>query len=187
MSSKSETERTSEERLLKELEKYPRQKLHKEDVERVTEMVRDYQGKIKAHLHEQQEKKTNRWDRMADHVAVLAGSWWFVTSSAVIITVWMLVNSERNSLFILSFSLSILSLFQSTLIQKSQNRQAAKDKQEQMLDIAINYKAEQENLEIQQNLKELEVKLQWIELRLSARSRAKSRPGRTKAPCIRRK
>jgi hypothetical protein len=47
----------SEEFLLWELERYPRKKLTKNDVHRVALMVNEYNGKIKAHLHEQQEKK----------------------------------------------------------------------------------------------------------------------------------
>ncbi|MNT60173.1 hypothetical protein D3C72_1977330 [compost metagenome] len=63
----------------------------------------------------------------------------------------------------LSFILSIFTVFQATLIQMSQNRQAVKDKQEQIMDIAINYKAEKENVEIQNHLQQMEERLKYME------------------------
>jgi uncharacterized membrane protein len=153
----------SEELLLRELEKYPRHKLNKDDVQRVAQMVNEYQGKIKAHLYEQQEKKTNGLDHFADWVAHFGGSWRFIVSLALIVAVWLMWNNSRMSLFMLSFGLSVFTAFQAALIQMSQNRQAVKDKQEQMLDIAINYKAEQENLEIQNYLRNIEKRLHSLE------------------------
>jgi uncharacterized membrane protein len=153
----------SEEILLRELEQYPKQKLSKDDVNRVALMVNEYQGKIKSHLHEQQEKKATCMDRFADRVAKFGGSWRFVILLGIILTAWLLWDSSRTSLFIVSFALSIFTAFQVALIQSSQNRQAGKDKQEQMLDIAINYKAEQENLEIQNILRSIDERLQSME------------------------
>ncbi|WP_068774835.1 DUF1003 domain-containing protein [Paenibacillus sp. FJAT-26967] len=174
-SEKSTDDIKSEELLLKELEKYPEKKLSKHDVYRVSQMVHEYQGKIKSYLYEQQEKKADRWDRIADKVAIAVGSWWFLIIFGSIIFAWTFINNERNSLFILSFALTILSFYQSTMIQMSQNRQATKDKQEQMLDIAINYKAEQENLEIQQHLLELEKRLHIMESSLTSINRNQRR------------
>ncbi|ANE48988.1 hypothetical protein SY83_16925 [Paenibacillus swuensis] len=156
----------SEELLLRELEQYPRKKINKDDVHRVAKMVNEYQGKIKAYLHEQQEKKASRLDRFADRVAIFGGSWWFVAILALVLMIWLIMDSGRTSMFMLSFSLSIFTAFQAALIQLSQNRQAAKDKQEQMLDIAINYKAEQENLEIQEMLNEINNRLTDLEKKL---------------------
>ncbi|WP_052476165.1 DUF1003 domain-containing protein [Cohnella kolymensis] len=159
----SDPEPQSEELLMQELEKYPKHKMNKDDVYRVARMVNEYQGKIKAHLHEQQEKKAGRMDRFADRVANFGGSWRFVAALTVILTVWLIWDHGRLSLFMLSFSLSIFTVFQAALIQMSQNRQAMKDKQEQMLDIAINYTAEQENLEIQKRLTHIDKRLHGLE------------------------
>jgi uncharacterized membrane protein len=153
----------AEELLLRELQEHPQQKLNKDDVPRVAKIVSEYQGKINAYLHEQQEKKEGRRHRFADWVANFVGSWPFVLGLAVIVGVWVIVNDSRSSLYTLSFCLSIFTVFQAALIQMSQNRQAVKDKQEQMLDNAINYKAEQENLEIQHHLRKMDERLNHLE------------------------
>jgi uncharacterized membrane protein len=161
---KSESQ-SEEELLLRELEKFPKEKLNKDDMKRVTEMVNEYQGKIKSYLYEQQEKKTSRLDRFADKVACFGGSWQFVFTLAILITVWLAWDDSRMSLFMLSFSLSVFTSFQAAIIQMCQNRRAGKDKQEQMLDNAISYKAEKENLDIQSQLRSIDKRLASLEKR----------------------
>ncbi|GIP39564.1 hypothetical protein J31TS4_28440 [Paenibacillus sp. J31TS4] len=163
---RKKSEERHEEELLQQLESYPEQKLNKEDVFRVAEMVNEYQGKIKVYLREQQEKKDSRIDRLADRVALFGGSWWFILAIAIIILIWILWNqiTGRDTLFYLSFSLSCLSIFSAPFILMSQNRQAAKDKQEQMLHTAIDYKAEQENLEIKRMLERIDERIRQLEL-----------------------
>ena len=56
----------------------------------------------------------------------------------------------------LNLVLSFLAGFQAPIILMSQNRQAARDKHEAMIDFAINYQAEQENVEMQAQLKRME-------------------------------
>jgi uncharacterized membrane protein len=56
------------------------------------------------------------------------------------------------------------------VILMSQNRQAARDKEEAIMDFAINYKAEQENLEIQKILLKIDKRLEQIEQRLDAQT-----------------
>lgn len=149
--------------LLSELEKYPSQNENADDIKRVASMVNEYKGNIKAHLHEEQEQKAGRWERFADWVANFGGSWLFVITLCLIVILWLAYDSSRTSLFMLSFSLSVFTAFQAAMIQMSQIRQAVKDKQDQMLDIAINYKAEQENLEIQEKLHTIDIQLRSIE------------------------
>jgi uncharacterized membrane protein len=162
-SNQQQNSESEEELLLRELEKFPKQKINKDDVGRVAEMVNEYQGKIKSYLYEQQEKKTSRLDRFADKVACFCGSWRFVTALAILLVVWMTWEHSRMSLFMLSFGLSIFTAFQAALIQMSQNRQSARDKQEQMLDNAISYQAEKENLDIQSYLKSIDERLAALE------------------------
>jgi uncharacterized membrane protein len=159
----------SESSLLNELEKqYPNRKQNTDDIRRVASMVNEYKGNIKAGLHEQQEQKAGRWDRFADWVANFGGSWRFVITLCLIVALWLGYDNSRTSLFMLSFCLSVFTAFQAALIQMSQIRQAVKDKQEQMLDIAINYKAEQENLEIQEKLHTIDIRLRSIDNHLAS-------------------
>ncbi|WP_054939551.1 DUF1003 domain-containing protein [Paenibacillus ihuae] len=154
--------------LLKELEKYPNRKPNEDDIKRVASMVNEYKGSIKAHLLEQQEQKVRQGERFADWVAKFGGSWLFVINFCLIVIVWLAYDSSRNSLFILSFCLSVFTVFQAAMIQMSQNRQAIQDKQEQLLHIAINYKAEKENLEMQEKLHKIDNQLQAIENHLTS-------------------
>lgn len=159
---------TDSESLLKELEKHPSRKPDKDDIKRVASMVNEYKGSIKSHLHEQQEQKVGHGERFADWVAKLGGSWLFVINFGLIVILWLAYDSSRSSLFILSFCLSVFTVFQAAMIQMSQNRQTLKDKQEQMLHIAINYKAEKENLEMQEKLHKIDNQLQVIENHLTS-------------------
>jgi uncharacterized membrane protein len=59
---------------------------------------------------------------------------------------------------------------QAPVILMSQNRQAARDKEESIMDFAINYKAEQENLEIQKILKQMNNHLNEIENKIDAQA-----------------
>ncbi|WP_364145461.1 DUF1003 domain-containing protein [Paenibacillus sp. LPE1-1-1.1] len=159
----------SESSLLSELEKqYPDREQNTDDIKRVASMVNEYKGNIKACLHEQQEQKAGRWDRLADWVASFGGSWRFVITLCLIVILWLTYDNSRTSLFMLSFCLSVFTAFQAAMIQMSQIRQAVKDKQEQMLDNAINYKAEQENLEIQEKLHTIDTRLRSIENHLAS-------------------
>lgn len=159
---------TDSESLLGELEKYPNTKQNEDDIKRVASMVNEYNGSIKSYLHEQQEQKVGQGERFADWVAKLGGSWLFVITFCLIVILWLAYDNSRNSLFILSFCLSIFTVFQAAMIQMSQNRQAIKDKQEQMLHIAIDYKAEKENLEMQKKLHKIDNQLQAIENHLAS-------------------
>ena len=55
-----------------------------------------------------------------------------------------------------------IAAFQAPIITMSQNRQAARDKHESIIDFAINYKAEQEIDDMQKHLHRMEAELKEI-------------------------
>ena len=57
---------------------------------------------------------------------------------------------------------SYYAAFQAPIIMMSQNRQAARDKHESIIDFAINYKAEQEIDDMQRHLHRMEMELKEI-------------------------
>jgi uncharacterized membrane protein len=57
----------------------------------------------------------------------------------------------------------------------SQNRQAARDKQESVLSFAINYQAEKENIDIQKRLERIERQLEKLTGTLEHRKQEDSR------------
>ncbi|MNY38631.1 hypothetical protein D3C86_1732690 [compost metagenome] len=131
-------------------------------------MVNAYQVSIKSHLIEQQQKKSSWLDRLADNIASFGGSWSFILMVSVFLTAWLIINVTRMAFdkppfILLNLILSCISAFQAPVILMSQNRQAARDKQEAILDFAINYRAEQENMELKELIQRLEKRLEGIE------------------------
>jgi uncharacterized membrane protein len=63
---------------------------------------------------------------------------------------------------LLNLILSFIAAFQAPIIMMSQNRQAARDKHESIIDFAINYKAEQEIDDLQSQLHRIQDELRTI-------------------------
>ena len=89
-------------------------------------------------------------DRLADKVAVVAGSWGFISASApssppgrcstrVVLVQWAF---DPYPFIFLNLLLSMLAALQAPVIMMSQNRQAAKDRLAAALDYEVNVKAE---------------------------------------------
>ncbi|MCY9665293.1 DUF1003 domain-containing protein [Paenibacillus alginolyticus] len=165
---KKSTADCTPEKLFQELDKEPSTKLDNDQLDRITAMVNEYQGYIKSHLIEQQEKKSSKADRLADHIASFGGSWTFIVLFCAFLGIWMVINLmsfsfDKPPFILLNLILSCVSALQAPVILMSQNRQAARDKQEAILDFAINYRAEQENLELKVLLERLNKKLERLE------------------------
>ena len=108
--------------------------------------------------------------RAADDVAKFGGSWTFIMLFAVFLLCWSILNTEilgRTAFdpypyVFLNLILSMLAAIQAPIIMMSQNRQAARDKHESIIDFAINYKAEQEIDDMQKHLHRMEAELAEI-------------------------
>ncbi len=150
--------------LLDELDKEAQSSpLSHEQIARISKIVEEYNTKIKCRLTEEQEKRTSRSDRLADKVASFGGSWAFIVLFILFLAVWMIWNSvllfmqfDSPPFILLNLILSCISALQAPFILMSQNRQAARDKQEALLNFAITYKAEKENDEIKNMLRSIE-------------------------------
>lgn len=100
--------------------------------------------------------------RMADAVARFGGSWGFVITFAVILVVYIFLNSELAKpwdpypFILLNLFLSMLAAIQAPVIMMSQNRQDAKDRVRSELDYRVNLKAELEIEEVLQRVGKLE-------------------------------
>ncbi|MGN6692500.1 MAG: DUF1003 domain-containing protein [Sphingopyxis sp.] len=104
-------------------------------------------------------------ERLADRVAAIGGSWAFIIGFAIVLFVWMLINSKALQGLGLSFDpfpfiflnlmLSMLAAIQAPVIMMSQNRQAAKDRLTEKLDYEINLRAELEIMRLHEKLDQL--------------------------------
>jgi len=113
-----------------------------------------------AHAHE------TVGDRLADRVAAIGGSWGFISAFAVVLFVWMLVNSrllehlgfhpfDEYPYIFLNLMLSMLAAVQAPIILMSQNRQAAKDRITARHDYEVNLRTQLEILRLSRKVDKL--------------------------------
>ncbi|OCT11207.1 hypothetical protein A8709_05880 [Paenibacillus pectinilyticus] len=132
---------------------------------RIQKLVDEFESNIHEHLNEDYKRSTKWSDRLADSVASFVGSWKFINLFVVFLAAWILINAlsftkiihfDEPPFILLNLLLSFLAGFQAPIIMMSQNRQSTRDKEEAIIDFAINYKAEQEIDDMQGHLHRLE-------------------------------
>jgi uncharacterized membrane protein len=112
--------------------------------------------------------------RLADKVAAFGGSWIFISIFAVVLVIWVLLNSfilirysskafDPYPYILLNLFLSMLAAIQAPIILMSQNRQAYKDRLSADHDYEVNLKAELEIMTLHEKIDSLKDK-QWGEL-----------------------
>jgi uncharacterized membrane protein len=111
--------------------------------------------------------------RLADNVATFGGSWTFISLFAVVMVIWVLLNSfiliryddsfDPYPYILLNLFLSMLAAIQAPVILMAQNRQAAKDRLNAEHDYEVNLKSELEIMTLHEKIDLLREK-QWSEL-----------------------
>ena len=111
--------------------------------------------------------------RLADNVASFGGSWTFISLFAIVLVIWILLNSfillkysasfDPYPYILLNLFLSMLAAIQAPIILMSQNRQAYKDRLSAEHDYEVNLKAELEIMTLHEKIDLLKDK-QWSEL-----------------------
>lgn len=145
--------------------------LNDESLERIDRLVDRYESDVVRQLNSEYKKETKRSDRLADHIAHFGGSWRFIIIFSIFLITWIVWNTislthgvqfDRPPYILLNLCLSFIAAFQAPIIMMSQNRAAARDKHESVIDFAINYKDGQEIDDIQARLQNLETKITKI-------------------------
>jgi CRP/FNR family cyclic AMP-dependent transcriptional regulator len=97
------------------------------------------------------EKQETTGERVADAVAGFGGSWTFIITFSVVLTIYTLVNIllrgkawDPYPFILLNLFLSMLAAIQAPVIMMSQNRQDTKDRLRSELDFEVNRRAESE-------------------------------------------
>jgi uncharacterized membrane protein len=111
--------------------------------------------------------------RLADKVAAFGGSWTFISIFAVVLVIWVVLNSfiliryretfDPYPYILLNLFLSMIAAIQAPIILMSQNRQACKDRLSAEHDYEVNLKAELEIMTLHEKIDLLREK-QWSEL-----------------------
>ncbi len=104
------------------------------------------------------------WDRLADTVAAIGGSWAFIGGFSLCLALWIGLNLGLKPLHLafdpypfifLNLILSTLAAIQAPVIMMSQNRQAAKDRLSAEHDYVVNLRAELEIMRLHDKLDDL--------------------------------
>src|SRR5215467_741977 len=112
--------------------------------------------------------------RVADRVAAFGGSWTFITIFALVMIVWVILNTavlfshhfDPYPYILLNLFLSMIAAIQAPVIMMSQNRQAAKDRLQADQDYEVNLKAELEVAQLHRKLDRLYERMEqhWAKL-----------------------
>lgn len=154
--------------------------LNREKLSRIDRLVDNYESSIITRLDSDYVNKTKWSDRLADRIASFGGSWKFIIIFSVFLFTWIVWNSlpifyphfDPHPFILLNLCLSFIAAFQAPVIMMSQNRQAARDKHESVIDFAINYKSEQEVNDMQRHLHKLDADMRQIKTMLAEIQRA---------------
>jgi len=115
------------------------------------------------------EKEATFAERLADSVAHFGGSWAFIISFSVALTVYAIINIvlgqkawDPYPFILLNLFLSMLAAVQAPVIMMSQNRQDTKDRLRSELDFDVNRRAESEIQGLARRLNLLDEKIDDI-------------------------
>ncbi len=143
--------------------------------DRTKRVVRHVAGRkhIARNTADQSNTPSTAGQRAADAVAKFGGSWTFITFFVAILVVWVGLNSfilvrygrsfDLYPYILLNLFLSMLAAIQAPVILMSQNRQAARDRDNAEHDYEVNLKAELEIMMLHEKL-DLLREGQWGEL-----------------------
>jgi uncharacterized membrane protein len=116
------------------------------------------------------EEQLTLGDRVADSVARFGGSWTFIISCLVALTIYACINVwigkqawDPYPFILLNLILSMLAAIQAPVIMMSQNRQDSKDRLRGELDYAVNRRAESEIQALSRKLNLLGEKMEDVE------------------------
>jgi uncharacterized membrane protein len=129
-----------------------------EDMDALSEMEKTVIRSVKEHdlltdkVEESTDKPLTLGQRIADKVASFGGSWTFIISFGIFITLWisgnviLLANRgyDPYPFILLNLILSCIAAIQAPVIMMSQNRQEEKDRERSRKDYMINLKSELE-------------------------------------------
>lgn len=153
--------------------------LNDESLNRIDRLVNEYESEIVRQLNSEYIRHTKTKDRISDYIARFGGSWRFIMLFGIFLILWIVWNViaitgpfkfDKPPFILLNLCLSFIAAFQAPFIMMSQNRSAARDKHESIIDFSINYKAEEEIDDLQVRLERIETEINEIKSMLKEQS-----------------
>ncbi|MET0270775.1 MAG: DUF1003 domain-containing protein [Sphingomonas sp.] len=133
---------------------------------RVLDGIRDRRP-IARDIAEEGDTNATFWDRLADRVAAIGGSWAFIFTFIGILIGWMLLNTgvlahwqdqfDPYPYIFLNLMLSMIAALQAPVIMMSQNRQATQDRLAARHDYEVNLRAELEIMRLHEKIDALRI------------------------------
>jgi uncharacterized membrane protein len=138
-------------------------KNHNEHLNKLHQIVQDTikeEESILNNLLHPPKEVLSRGQKISDKVARFGGSWKFIISFAVFLTIWILFNMHAPNkddfdpypFILMNLILSCIAAMQAPIIMMSQNRKEEKDRMRSENDYLINLKAEMEIRSLHQKL-----------------------------------
>lgn len=130
------------------------------------------------------------WDRLADRVADVGGSWSFIATFTGALVAWIGLNIllaryqaafDPYPFIFLNLVLSTVAALQAPVIMMSQNRQAVRDRLAAEHDYTVNLRAELEIMRLHDRLELTQSQIERIEAGIAALGVSSSNGGPTEA------
>ncbi len=151
-----------------------------DDKRRIENLVKLYEKTILANLKEDYNRNIKKSEKVADKIAEFGGSWKFIIILGSTLIIWLMWNIvpftkhfDPMPFVLLNLVLSFTASFQAPIIMMSQNRKAMQDKNEAIIDFALNYKAEKDISDMQGHLHRIEKEVYEIKKLLEENSKNK--------------
>ncbi|MEP7135070.1 MAG: DUF1003 domain-containing protein [Chloroflexota bacterium] len=140
---------------------------------RLHENDRILRSMVSRNVNEMDEERMTLGQRVADKVADTIGSWRFIITQSIILTVWIILNVtawinhwDPYPFILLNLALSFQAAYSGPVIMMSQNRQSLKDRLAAEVDHDVNTKAEIEINNLMRRMDELEMSIQENQVEL---------------------
>lgn len=134
---------------------------------RLHENDRILRNMVSRNVNEMDEERMTFGQRVADKVADTIGSWPFIITQTVILTIWIILNVtawinhwDPYPFILLNLMLSFQAAYSGPVIMMSQNRQSLKDRLAAEVDHQVNTKAEIEINNLMRRMDELELSIE---------------------------
>ena len=108
-------------------------------------------------------EKLTLWQKAADLVTKVVGSWWFLLSQTIFLSCWITINVlvikyrwDPYPFVFLNLIVGFQAAYTAPIILMSQNRESERERKKAALDLATDKKAEREITEIRELLNKLE-------------------------------
>ena len=131
-------------------------------------VARVLQGQKPRDPNETFDRQLTFGQRVADRVASFGGSWTFIGLFLLFMLVWMIVNTgsprpiDAFPFILLNLMLSCLAALQAPVIMMSQNRLAAKDRNDAKLDYEVNVRAETEIARLHEKIDQRDIEIREL-------------------------